>query len=325
MDAVTGVVREQQLAVPLAVSHTVVTTISVISVRVELAGAHGTGEVAVGPWTTEPAETVRGGAVALLRDFRAPLTVAGLSAALAAEPLAGRGPTTRMLVEMAVLDLIARRAGLPLWKLLDLPRPQPYEVFRTLSVGASLDPADTGRLKVKLGGPGDVALLERLAADPDREVVIDVNRGWSRADWHAVRGPLSRVRLQALEDPVSDPALLPEVRAALPGVPVLLDEGIRTADQAVDALRRADGANVKLAKMGGLLAARDALTRVAAAGGRRMLGCFVEPPDTIAYAALLSGLADWTDLDGHLLLTGDPVPERLCPAADAPGRPTFVR
>ncbi|MGX6603297.1 enolase C-terminal domain-like protein [Micromonosporaceae bacterium Da 78-11] len=322
---VTGAIREQRLAVPLAVSHTVVTTVSVITVRVATADHHGTGEVAVGPWTTEPTETVRGGAVATLRDYRPPLTVAGLITALAAEPLAGRGPTTRMLVEMALLDLIARQAGLPLWKLLDLPRPQPYEVFRTLSVGARLDPADTGRLKIKLGGPGDVELLERLAAEGDREVVVDVNRGWSRADWQAVRGPLSRVRLQALEDPVADPALLPEVRAALPGVPILLDEGIRTADQAVDALRRADGANVKLAKMGGLLAARDALTKVGAAGGRRMLGCFVEPPDTIAYAAQLSGLADWTDLDGHLLLTGDPVPATLCPVADAPGRPAFPR
>jgi L-Ala-D/L-Glu epimerase len=93
----------------------------------------------------------------------------------------------------------------------------------------------------------------------------------------------------------------------------------------VAALERADGANVKLAKMGGLLAARDSLERVAKAGGRTMLGCFVEPPSTIAYAAQLAGLAGWTDLDGHLLLVGGPVPPRLALDADRPGRPEFIQ
>ncbi|MEU4625422.1 enolase C-terminal domain-like protein [Actinoplanes sp. NPDC023801] len=319
----TGAIRQQRLAVPLAVSHTVVTEVAVISLRVEHGDVHGTGEVAVGPWTTEPAETVRGGAVAVAGSAPAPATVDDVAGMLAREPLAGRGPTTRMLVEMALLDLLARRAALPLWRLLGLPQPEPYRVFRTLSVGAAPDPADTGPIKVKLGGPRDVEVLRRLAQDPDRPVIVDVNRGWSRADWTAVRDPLRRVRLQALEDPVADPGLLPEVRSALPGVPVLLDEGIRTAAQAVAALDRADGANVKLAKMGGLLAAGEALSRVRDAGGRRMLGCFVEPPDTIAYAAQVAGLADWTDLDGHLLLTGDPVPDRLRLDTERPGRPVF--
>ncbi|MCY1143628.1 hypothetical protein OWR29_36980 [Actinoplanes sp. Pm04-4] len=324
MEAWAGV-EQRRLAVPLAVSHTVVTDVTVVTLSVAAGDIRGTGEVAVGPWTTEPAETVRGGALAAVQAFTGRATVTEVAGALAREPLARRGPTTRLLAEMALLDLAARTAGRPLWQLLGLARPEPYDVLRTVSVGAEVPAGPDARLKVKLGGPGDADVLTRLATLAAREVVIDVNRGWTRDDWRRVREPLRRLRPQALEDPVADPGLLAEVRAALPGVPILLDEGIRTPDQAVAALERADGANVKLAKMGGLLAARESLERVAKAGGRTMLGCFVEPPSTIAYAAQLAGLAGWTDLDGHLLLVGGPVPPRLALDVDRPGRPEFIQ
>ena len=166
---------------------------------------------------------------------------------------------------------------------------------------------ERGRLKVKLGGPDDLDVLAALAKlDPaEAEVIVDVNRGWDEQAWLAVAGTLADVAaLVALEDPVADPGLLPLVRTALPNVPVLLDEGIRTAADAEQAAARADGANVKLVKFGGLLAARDGLLRLRDRGARAMIGCFVEPPRAIAYAAQLTGLADWADLDGHLILDG---------------------
>jgi L-Ala-D/L-Glu epimerase len=68
----------------------------------------------------------------------------------------------------------------------------------------------------------------------------------------------------------------------------------------------ADGINVKLAKSGGL---REALRMVHAAralGLRVMIGCMVESQLGVAPAAQIASLAEWVDLDGHLLLAEEP-------------------
>jgi L-alanine-DL-glutamate epimerase-like enolase superfamily enzyme len=294
-------IEARQLAHPLAVSHTTVTHVSVATARLVVDGHTGRGEVAVGPWTEEQPTVVVRQAQAIVRALDGTrYDVDDVESALD-----GASPSSRMLAEMALLDLLASQEDVPLWQLLDLPRPQPVRLWRTVSLGEPLP--RRGRLKVKLGGPQDVAVLSALARfDPsDTEVVVDVNRGWTKRDWAAVAEPLTRVTaLVALEDPVADRDLLPEVRDALPGIPVLLDESVHTVADIEQAAQCADGANVKLLKSGGLLAARACLDRLAGLGGLAMLGCFVEPARSIAYAAQLTGLVQWADLDGHLVLDG---------------------
>ncbi len=63
-----------------------------------------------------------------------------------------------------------------------------------------------------------------------------------------------------------------------------------------------DSVNVKLLKLGGLLPAKRELETLRGLGAARFLGCHFEPERSIAYAAQLAGLCDWTDLDGHFWL-----------------------
>jgi L-alanine-DL-glutamate epimerase-like enolase superfamily enzyme len=323
------------LARPLRVSHTSVTEVDVVTLEIRGPTATGSGEVTLGPWTRERPDAVRAAALEAARDLlgpdpfgpaHGPVTEPGAIAAAVFRHLdRGCSPTAVMLAEMAVLDQAARRAGQPLHRFLALPRPVAVPLWRTVSVGEPV-PRDARRLKVKLGGPGDGEVLAALArgADGSRQVVLDVNRGWSAEDVERHRDALLGLRPDVLEDPVADPALLERVRAGLPGVPVVLDEGVRTPAEAEDAARRADGANVKLLKSGGLFAARAALERLGQLGAVRMLGCFVETERAIAYAAQLSGLADWTDLDGHLLLSGEVGPDVLELEETGHGVPTLA-
>jgi len=55
-----------------------------------------------------------------------------------------------------------------------------------------------------------------------------------------------------------------------------------------------------------------------------MLGCTIEPPRAIAYAAQLAGLCDWADLDGHLWLEPEPAPSALRLDSSRPGIPRLV-
>jgi L-alanine-DL-glutamate epimerase-like enolase superfamily enzyme len=69
---------------------------------------------------------------------------------------------------------------------------------------------------------------------------------------------------------------------------------------------RADIANLKLMKCGGLRETRRMIHAARAHGLEVMLGCMIESNASIAAAAHLAPLLDYADLDGSLLLAKDP-------------------
>ena len=289
----------------------------------------GEGEVASDAWLDRDAGGIAREAHVLagsLLGHSATISGADLDAALdRAAPYVSA--EARTLVEMTFLDHVARRSGLPVWRVVGLPEPAPVQLLRTVPVGER--PPQTGPLKVKLGGPNDVAILRDLAALHRRAgkrepLVIDVNRGWTHDHWTSMAALVARIAPTVLEDPVADLDLLPEIRRALPGTTVLLDEGIDDATSLEHALEIADGVNIKVTSFGGLLPARRALERLRSADARAMLGCTIEPPRAIAYAAQLARLCDWADLDGHLWLEPEPTPSALRLDSSRPGIPRLV-
>ncbi len=349
--------RPQPLRRAFRISHTRLARVTLARLELAASGADGWGEIAVGPWVRETPEQIAAAArelVAVVAAVSAVPTVAELDAVLADARDGGCPPSARLLVEMAFLDLAAQSAGEPSWQLLELPRPPVSALWRTLAIGDApaeqarrtgaaqrapgREPSadadrDAGRqrYKVKLGGGDDAAVLDALR-DRDCELIVDVNSGWDHAAWERLREPLRALRPLALEDPIrvdldsgSGLDLLAEIRAFMDGVPVVLDESVQALQHVGLAAQVADGANIKLAKLGGLLDSRRALEQLRAADRRRMLGCFLEPPRAIAYAAQLATLADWTDLDGHLWLSTNGYDERALELdSDLPGVPAIV-
>jgi L-Ala-D/L-Glu epimerase / N-acetyl-D-glutamate racemase len=289
----------------------------------------GEGEVASDAWLQRDPGGIARDAYGLaggLLEHSAAISGADVEAALhrAAPEVSAEA---RTLVEMTFLDHVARRSGLPVWRVVGLPEPAPVQLFQTVPVGER--PPQTGPLKVKLGGPEDVAILRDLAAVHRRAgkrepLVIDVNRGWTHDDWTSMAALVARIAPTVLEDPVEDLDLLPEIRSALPGTTILLDEGTDDGTSLEHALEIADGVNIKMTRFGGLLPARRALERVTSAGARAMLGCTIEPPRAIAYAAQLARLCDWADLDGHLWLEPEPALSTLRLDSSRPGIPRLV-
>jgi len=317
MTDVRTTTEELTLVRPFRVSHATVRTVTKVSMTMCRGSVCGQGEVTVGPWTDTVANEVA--SAALLIADRLP----GASYALgdverAISPARATLPAAALLAEMTALDLLARAEQAPLWALLQLPEPPSLlALWATVPIGEPIDSASP-RIKVKLGGPNDAALLDQLRAACG-EVLVDVNRGWSVTDFDLLADRLRAVPLTALEDPVSDVASLQHVRQQLTDVPVILDEGIETLSDVAGAVTAADGVNVKLLRMGGLLEARKALEVVAGSGAVAMIGCYIESPRAIAYAAQLAGLATICDLDGHLWLTGGMCAEGLSLDTASPG------
>ncbi|MFB6304167.1 MAG: dipeptide epimerase [Haloferacaceae archaeon] len=226
-------------------------------------------------------------------------------------------PAARCAVSIALHDLAARRLGVPLYRLWGLDPARTPRTSFTLGIDdpermrkKAADAVDDGHevLKVKLGGErDDRAMLEAVRdAAPDARIRIDANEGWGpkeavrKSRWLADRG------VEFVEQPVpaEDPEGLRYVYEHAP-LPVAADESCVTLEDVPAIADRADIANLKLMKCGGLREATRMVHAARAHGLEVMLGCMVESAASIAAGCHLAPLLDYADLDGALLLAED--------------------
>jgi o-succinylbenzoate synthase len=152
-----------------------------------------------------------------------------LLAALAAEATAT--PAADCAVETALLDLAARRAGLPLRRLLVPGALDRIAVNAMLGAAATLEPADVERavatgfrvLKLKVGTAGIDIELPRIRAaaallPPGASLRLDANGAWDAALAARWIDALSGLPIDSLEEPLAEPdaAALARLQAAAP-------------------------------------------------------------------------------------------------------------
>jgi len=241
-------------------------------------------------------------------------TRSGLAAAGAAMDGAIRGHgAAKCALDIAMHDLAGKVAGAPVHVLLGLSADLPPTDF-TIGIDAPEVVAERARrasafpaLKIKVGGPGDLATLEAVRAVYDGPIRVDANTGWTLDGALALLPELERLGVALIEQPF--PArrldLLRQLqeRSALP---IVADESCVFSEDLDGLVGVVAGVNVKLAKCGGIWAARTMLERARELGFRTFLGCMEETSVGIAGSAVVASLADWVDLDGCLLLADDP-------------------
>ncbi|MFD9794364.1 dipeptide epimerase [Streptomyces sp. NPDC059070] len=225
----------------------------------------------------------------------------------------------RNALDAALWDLAAKRAGVPVWRLLGTPEPKPLEIMTTISLAdpdqleQELAESRSSRvLKLKLGSPDaddDVRRLERTrAVRPDASLVVDVNGGWDLDVLRELLPLLDRHRVRMLEQPV-DAAAEPGLAELHHPVPIVADESFETEDDLARVRGLYDGVNIKLDKCGGLTAALRIVRRARAEGLRVMVGCLPGSSLSAAVGFHAAQLAEFVDLDGHLRLVDDVEPK----------------
>jgi len=293
-------------------------------------GARGLGEAAALPPVTreDQPDLLRAlGLVPGRLDGRTLEEPAALSAALAeAVP---DSVVVRAGVESAVLDAWARLGGLPLWQLVGGGSAAPafaLETDITIPIAAPAHMAELAArhraagfrcFKVKVGRDldGDRAGLRAMrAAVPDARFRIDANAGYREAEALALVDFVlaEAIDVDCFEQPCAreDLAAMAAVSARSP-IPVVADESFRGADdleRLVEA-RAARGVNLKLAKLGGPLAALALGRQARRHGLLLMAGAMVETRlgiATMAHVVAALGGVDWVDLDTAFLLAADP-------------------
>ncbi|GAA2673911.1 dipeptide epimerase [Streptomyces lunalinharesii] len=312
--------RRLELAVPLRISRSRMTARDAVWLTVEHEGLHGHGEAVTSVYYGLDTQTLmRLLAAVELRRFADPESA--LQAVQKGE-LAGPGtpPAVTAAVESALLDLVGRRAGAPVHRLLGAPQAPVVATARTIGITAPQHAAAEARrlaahgfelIKVKAGADDpedDVARVGAIRdAAPRARLLLDPNGAWSPAQAAALLPRFADLGVEAVEQPLApgDPEALGRLADRSP-LPVIADEDAVSLADARRLAGRVHGVNVKLAKCGGVHAALRIAASLAGSGTALMLGCLTASSLGLAPAVHLADRARWVDLDGHLLLARDP-------------------
>ncbi|MET9101119.1 dipeptide epimerase [Streptomyces antibioticus] len=310
------------LAEPLRISRSTMTSRDAIWLAVEHDGVTGHGEAVTSVYyglDTASLERLLGTAGAGLARFPDPESA--LEALWAGE-LSGQGvpPAVTAAVEAALLDLVGRRAGRPVHRLLGAVRPPVAATARTIGITSlaqaaaqarALTASGFGILKVKAGSPDPEDDVERVRvvrdAAPGARLLLDPNGAWTAAQAEALLPRFADLGVEAVEQPLApgDPEALGALAERSP-LPVIADEDAVGLADVRRLAGRVQGVNVKLAKCGGVHAALRIAEVLDGSGTALMLGCLTASSLGLAPAVHLADRARWADLDGHLLLARDP-------------------
>lgn len=243
--------------------------------------------------------------------------------------------SAKMAADVALHDLAARRAGVPLAVHLARLAGRPegagtatrVRTDVTLAAGDAEGLADAARarvadgfstLKLKVGTDAatDVARVRavRDAVGPEVGLRLDANQGWDAfAAIAAIRAlEDAGVGVEVVEQPVpaGDVLGLAHVTASVE-TPIMADESLFTLEDLVEIIRcdAADLVNVKLAKCGGLTPALELLGVAQRHGFGTFVGSMMESHVGIGAAASLVaavGVTSLPDLDAAWWASGSP-------------------
>ncbi len=236
----------------------------------------------------------------------------------------GKKSSSLTMVDMALHDLISKKAGVPLYKFLGGYR---TSIATSITIGI-LPVHETLRradefvrqgffiLKVK-GGHSlleDIEKMTRLhERHPQVALRFDGNQGYSVIDSVAFVKATAHIGIEIFEQPtkLEKEERLGQVTNQV-DIPVMADESIKTLRDVFRLAQneRVDMVNIKLMKVGGILEGMHINSVAKAAGLESMIGCNDECALGISaglHFALSRPNIHFADLDGHLDVVDDPI------------------
>lgn len=237
-----------------------------------------------------------------------------------------RNENIKSAFDMALYDIAAQDAGLPLYQFLGGTKNKVISTDMTVGLGSpdkmakeALEYKEAGfpSIKVKLGTSteADVARIQAIrdAIGDAHPLRIDANQGWNVATAIATLQALSKYNIEHCEEPIArwNFMELPQVRAQSP-IKIMADESCFDHHDAANLARinAVDYFNIKLGKSGGIFNALKITETAKAHHIKLQVGCFMESRlaiTALVHFAYSSDLIVHYDLDTPLLLKEDPV------------------
>jgi L-alanine-DL-glutamate epimerase-like enolase superfamily enzyme len=217
-------------------------------------------------------------------------------------------------IDIALHDLIGKKLGVPLYKLLGLSGKTPLITSYTIGIDTPEKMKEKTKeaknfliYKVKVGVENDIEMVKAVREVTDAKIRVDANAGWTPDEAIKKIKQLKEYDIEFVEQPIEpeDKEGLKKIKKNV-NVPIIIDEHLMTSKDILKFVGLCDGINIKLAKCGGI---REALRMIHVARSHDllvMIGCMIESSVGITAAAHIGSLVDFLDLDANLLLTNDP-------------------
>ncbi|SFJ97125.1 muconate/chloromuconate family cycloisomerase [Celeribacter neptunius] len=310
--AVTSWILEAPTRRKHKLSNTSISYQGYVFVRVTLEnGVEGWGEASTlgGPrWAEESVEAIK----ANIDTYLAPALIgkpACLLEAAAGEMARAckRNYAAKSALDTALLDATGKSLGVPAHVLLGGARRTSFSAIWALASGDAAQEVEEAqgmiekgwfnRFKIKLGFADPKTDLDRLAAlqkalPPGTDIIADVNQGWSEADFIRYLPRLADLGVSLVEQPLpaGQMAAMARISARSP-IPIMMDEGVFTLDEAFDGCARGAGSvlSLKLCKHGGVHQLKQVAGVAQAAGVQLYGGCLLE--SSVGAAAHLHAFA----------------------------------
>lgn len=161
-------------------------------------------------------------------------------------------------------------------------------------------------IKLKAGFPDDVERVQKIRQQfPHLRIRLDANQGWTFGQACAIINQLQDLEIELIEEPITGTPEQLYRLTQISTIPILLDETIQNAEDLNIYKDCIAGIVVKLAKSGGMQAARILIEKAQSHGLDVMLSSMVESSLGIVQALPLVSLCRWIDLDAPQLLSND--------------------
>lgn len=229
-------------------------------------------------------------------------------------------------LDMALYDIAAQAAGMPLFRYLGASECRPLETDYTVSLDKADKMASDAKeivargfsvIKVKLGGlpEEDIERIFRIrdAVGMHIPLRIDANQGWTPASTLHILNELAAQNIQHCEEPIprGHYTELPAIRAQSP-IPIMSDESCCDLNDLnrLIALKACDRINIKLGKSAGIYPAIQMIRTAEQAQLPIQLGGFLESRLAFTAATHLAACcsaAPFIDFDTCLMFEEDPV------------------
>ena len=169
------------------------------------------------------------------------------------------------------------------------------------------------KIKLGLGFEEDLCILNSVKKIASRGggtpplLRVDANGAWDLNTAKKMLEILPEYNVEILEQPLpkGQAHLLSELAKNSP-LPIFVDEDCMVTNDIESLAGTVHGINIKLMKSGSILETFNMINLARSYNLKIMLGCMIESSCAISAIAQFSPIADYVDLDGHLLLEHDP-------------------
>lgn len=163
-------------------------------------------------------------------------------------------------------------------------------------------------LKIKVNADTATDMLLEVAKFTDAKLRVDGNEAWTNFDdFMRFQEKVGHLNIEMMEQPFPS-SCVDEYKKLKPisRFELLADESIEDVGDFNELSRQFHSINIKLMKTGSLIRAKEFIDQARAHHMKTMLGCMIETSIGISYGMLFSGMVDYLDLDGYLLIKDEP-------------------